>query len=100
MRRFIRLFGAKASGDAVTLVLREPQIRAVLESAGRTEFDLRELEDRLVRSGVEPARVPAALRNIALLSWFFALPDTNKVSLNDSLRLIYWARYGNPRGPQ
>src|SRR3990172_6017488 len=95
-----RLLGGNANEDAVILALSVPEVRAALTAAGRTESDLRELQDRLLRSGVEPANVPAALGNVALLRWFFSLPDTNKISLDDSLRLINWARYGNPGGPQ
>ena len=85
--------------DAVERALAMPRIQAILGTAGRTESDLRELKDRLARSGVEDEMVPSALTNVELLAWFFSLPDTNRISFDDSLRLLNWARYSNPAGP-
>ena len=94
-----RFFGVNIGGDAVAHALDVPEVQEALTALGRNGVDLRELQDRLVRSGVERVNIPTALRNVALLTWFFSLPDTNKISQDDSLRLMNWARYGNPAGP-
>lgn len=85
--------------DVVERALRVPGVRLALDAAARKETDLRELQDRLTRSGVEDEMLPSALGNAQLLSWFFSLPDPNRITFADSLRLINWARYGDPGGP-
>ncbi|MCA1602526.1 MAG: hypothetical protein LC776_13075 [Acidobacteria bacterium] len=72
----------------------DPAVATALASLGRSETDLRELGDRLLRSGVEPVNIPRALANAELVSWFFRLPNPNRITLDESLVLINWARYG------
>ena len=94
-----RLFSGDESQDDANRAMQVPAVQAALMAAGRTEADLRELADRLQRSGVEQDMIPSALRNPDLVAWFFSLPDPQRISLDDSIRLINWARYGDPAGP-
>lgn len=93
------IFSRFNGGDPVARALKVPGVAQALAAAGRSEADLQELQDRLVRSGVETSRIAPALANAGLVRWFFSLPDPAKISLDHSLELINWARYGTtPRG--
>ncbi len=70
---------------AISRTLQAPGVRPALAHAGRSVEDLRELQDRLIRSGVERERVSSALANAELIAWFFSLPSPDRISFDDSM---------------
>ncbi|MCC6679880.1 MAG: hypothetical protein IT445_03160 [Phycisphaeraceae bacterium] len=85
----------KREARAVQTALSNPNVTEFLHSKGLGADDLQALRSRLIATVPEKDRADRAIADVELLEWFFSLPDPNKITLDESLQLINWVRYGN-----
>lgn len=75
-------------------VARRPDVQAVLRSHERGAGDLLQFRERLEPLVPEDSLADQALSNTSVLSWYFARPDPERFSLDESIALAAWIRTG------
>ena len=86
--------GGNREDKAVKRAMSNPSVLSFMQERKLTVEDIRALRSRLRALVPEEKLSDRALLNVDLLDWFFSLPDPNVLTLDQSLQLTKWVRYG------